>query len=118
MLITFSACGIGNIALAVAANGRFFLNYFGTELALSRFTGVQSSAFGPNAITIPMMGLTSSEIKNAAMNELPLFSVIAPATKHNLIQMIMTRNTMASMSEVNHTGPKCVADKRSILTPR
>jgi len=47
MLITFSACGIGNIALAVAANGRFFLNYFGTELALSRFTGVQRSAFGP-----------------------------------------------------------------------
>jgi len=39
--------GIGNIALAVAANGRFFLNYYGTELALSRFTGVQSSAFGP-----------------------------------------------------------------------
>jgi hypothetical protein len=47
MLITFSACGIGNIAPAVAANGHFFLNYFGTELALSRFTGVQSSAFGP-----------------------------------------------------------------------
>jgi len=57
-----------------------------------------------NAITIPMMGLTSSEIKNAAMNELPLFAVIAPATTHKLIQMIMTRNTMASMSEVNHTG--------------
>jgi len=38
------------------------------------------------------------------MNELPLFSVIAPATKHKLIQMIVTRNTMASMSEVNHTG--------------
>jgi hypothetical protein len=35
---------------------------------------------------------------------LPLFSVIAPATKHRLIQMIMTRNTTASMSEVNHTG--------------
>jgi hypothetical protein len=47
MLITFSACGIGNIAPGVAANGRFFLNYFGTELALSRFTGVQRSAFGP-----------------------------------------------------------------------
>src|SRR5215831_1963125 len=63
-------------------------------------------AFGlwVNAITIPMMGLSSSEIKNAAMNELPLFSVIAPATKHNLIQMITTRNTTASMSEVNHIG--------------
>src|SRR5215470_15760411 len=69
-------------------------------------------AFGlwVNAITIPMMGLSSSEIKNAAMNELPLFAVIAPATKHKLIQTIMTRNTMASMSEVNHTGPKMYSD--------
>jgi hypothetical protein len=71
-----------------------------------------------NAITIPMMGLSSSEIKNAAMNELPLFSVIAPARKHKLIQMIMTTNTMASMSEVNHTGPEMCSDKRSILMPR
>jgi hypothetical protein len=76
-------------------------------------------AFGlwANAITIPMMGLSSSEIKNAAMNELPLFSVIAPATKHKLIQMIMTRNTMASMSEVNHTGPEMCSGKRSVPTP-
>jgi hypothetical protein len=35
---------------------------------------------------------------------LPLLSVIVPATKHKLIQMIITRNTTASMSEVNHTG--------------
>src|SRR5262249_6229736 len=47
----FSACGIGNIAPPVEANGRFFLNYFGTECALSRLTGVpaqrarNSSAF-------------------------------------------------------------------------
>ena len=69
-------------------------------------------AFGlwPNAITIPMMGLSSSEIKNAAMNELPLFAVIARATKHKLIQMIMTRNTTASMSEVNHTGSGMCSD--------
>ena len=32
-----------------------------------------------------MMGLSSCEIKNAAMSELPLFAVIAPATKHKLI---------------------------------
>jgi len=38
---------IGNIAPPVAANGRFFLNYFGTEWALSRFTDVQHSAFVP-----------------------------------------------------------------------
>jgi hypothetical protein len=47
MLITFSACGIANIAPALATKGRFFVNYFGTEWALSRFTGVQCSAFGP-----------------------------------------------------------------------
>ena len=47
----FSACGIGNIAPPAEANGRFFLNYFGTECALSRLTGVpaqrarNSSAF-------------------------------------------------------------------------
>src|SRR5215469_1447956 len=59
-----------------------------------------------------MMGLSSSEIKNAAMNELPLFSVIAPATKHKLIQMIMTRNTTATMAEVNHTALWVVKPRR------
>ena len=67
-------------------------------------------AFGlwANAKTIPMMRLSSSEIKNTAMNELPLFSVIAPATKHKLIQMTMTRNTTASMAAFNHKAPSAV----------
>ena len=59
-----------------------------------------------------MMGLSSSEIKNAAMNELPLFRVIAPATKHKLIQMIMTRNATATMAEVNHTAVWVVKPRR------
>jgi hypothetical protein len=47
MLVTFSAYEYGNITPEKWQNGRFFLSYFGTEETLSRFNGVQRSAFGP-----------------------------------------------------------------------
>ena len=79
---------------------------------MGTFSIQRCPAFGlwANAITIPMMGLSSSEIKNAAMTELPLLSVIAPATKHKLIQMIMTRPRPPCRKSIT-PGQECVADK-------